>query len=110
MLGPNDTMNRFGWSVPDGAAGIGFLCCFRSAFVALRHAFFDQFHLSIVAGRATFDERYIGRQAHTIHMITCLTIVQRIQHHIESLKETYSVISTIQKKSINIHKNSPTAP
>ena len=69
MFGPDNTVNGFGGRITDRTAGILFLTRFRLAFVALALAFEDDHDLAQIASCAALNQRYVGRQAHTVHVI-----------------------------------------
>ncbi|KYN38632.1 hypothetical protein ALC56_06982 [Trachymyrmex septentrionalis] len=78
MFSPNDAMNGLTGSVADSTARISLLRRFRRTFVALAHAFLDEFDLTFITRSARFDQWYICCQTHTIHMISGCSIVKSI--------------------------------
>lgn len=104
MLGPNNAMNWFRRGVADGATGERFLRGLRCTFIALSYTFLDQFHLAVIAGGATFNQWHICGQTHSIDMVAGRSVVQSVQHNLETLEETHAVRGASAKiKTIKIN-------
>lgn len=69
---------------PDCAYRERLWCIFGRAIIAGCDALLDYLNLAVEASSSAFDEWYIGRQTHLVHVPPCLHIVQRVEHDIET--------------------------
>lgn len=87
-LRPDDAVDGLRRSVADGAHGVGALLLrLLDAVVALCAAFEDECRLAVVAGGAAVDERLRAEQAHAVHMLARLHVVERVDDEIVLLVE-----------------------
>ena len=71
----------------NGAHRKALLSLFRGALVALCVSLFDRGHLTEVPRGAAVQEGHVGRKAHSVHVASCVHIVERVHHDSEYAEE-----------------------
>lgn len=95
MLSPNDAVNWLRWCVSNCTPRECFLRWLWPTFIALCQAFLDKFDLTIVTSRSWFNQWNVCRKAHSVDMITGLTIIECIQDSGETFIKSDTIVSAV---------------